>query len=160
MTFFLIQIKKEIDSIVNAYDSLQFIIAERFTILNNDLLLLNFENTSLANKLTSISDVNSTLIIIKILSSLFLLTFLLYTLTNPFCYTGLIGKTFGLIYKINSNLISLLEIEAIKEIKYRDGLGTDFLISLSNDEKTIDIALKTADMLEFVSLTDYIQRFV
>jgi len=143
--------------------------AERFTPLSNELLFLNFENIYLAKKLNAkmlnieffilpgklVSiDVNSTLIVIKILS------FLVYTLTNPFCHAGLLVKTFSLICKINADLIWLLGIHEIKQIDYRDSLSTDFLIRLSNDEKTVEIAIKTLDMLEFVSLTEYIQRFI
>jgi hypothetical protein len=175
LTFFFIQIKKEIDSVLNAYDSVQFIMAERFTTLSNELLFLNSENIYLAKKLNAkmlniesfilpgklVSiDVNSTLIFIKIFSFLLLLSFLVYTLTNPFCHAGLLGKTFSLICKINADLIWLLGIHEIKQIDYRDSLGTDFLIRLSNDEKTVEIAIKTLDMLEFVSLTEYIQGFI
>ena len=142
---------------------------ERFTTLSNELLFLNSENIYLAKKLNAkilnieffilpgklVSvDINSTLIFIKILS------FLVYTLTNPFCHAWLLGKTFSLICKINADLIWLLGIHEIKRIDYRDFLGTDFLIRLSNDEKTVEIAIKTLAMLEFVLLTEYIQRFI
>jgi hypothetical protein len=49
----------------------------------------------------------------------------MYALTISFYHIEFIRKTFGLICKVNSNLINLLGIQEIKQIYYRDSLGTN-----------------------------------
>ena len=182
LVYFCMGLTQQLKDITTNLSSFNLSIEEKFSFLNTQLIALKSENTFLKEKLNLSSldikalDVPSEIIIapnishmtyeylgfmtklIGIIILFLVISFLIYNLHlyTYWFYNGIIAKLFTIIHSLNLKLFGLFGIEQIKTITYRDIIGNDFLIRLSKNEETVEIFIKTIDMIDFISITQYI----
>ena len=154
------------------------------SVLHNEILFLKSENSRLIQKINEVeityteisplpignlpvldntSDELKIFLIktILIVSGIFIASFLIYYLSTmlfaPF-FQSFIGKLYLMTNNLGIQLVNLFGCIDTNTINFKDGLGNDFRVSLTDNEIKINILIKAENMLDYISLTEHIKN--
>jgi hypothetical protein len=164
LVYFYNKLDGALQNVTLNFNTLELNMDQKFSSLNNEVLLLKAENLALMEKLNltqmlpeKISPLSLVLPIVPNVSGDYpvfimnvVLTAFIFIIASVFIYSlsthtyawffkGLVGELIILSNKLIIQLHDLLGFVDTKSILFKDGLGNEFLIKLSHDNKVIDI---------------------
>jgi len=172
LSFFFYELNGKLTKVVENFEIFVNSTDKGLALLNQEVLILKHRNLELEKELAlkeifikEMSIENVSIIYVPLITKiiLFIIALLLisyffyffsfgsFSIFNPF-----LNKFLVLANTVKMQLFGLFGIEQIKTISFFDIAGNNFVVSLSNNDSSINIDLKVIGSSEYLSITDFI----